>query len=97
MPADGFPFTIFISRDPKIICFFERFLQFFDDRHFFFGNFVLHLEIVIDIDRNLGARQIAHVAHARLDVVIFSQKTFDRFCFGRTFDNNKMFGHCAAA
>ncbi len=97
MPADRFSLAVFVRREIQIVGLFEGVLELLDLLLFVVGNDVKRLEIVIDVDSQIGprlalvllrnvlfsGRKVADVTDTRLDLVARAEILRDRACFCR--------------
>ena len=77
VPGDRLALAILVRREDELVGVLQRALQVGDDLLLSFGHDVLGGEVVVDVDREPGAREIADVADARLDVVARAEEARD--------------------
>ena len=83
MLANGFAFTIRISREKYATRSFRSSAEFLDD-FFFAGDDVVHrFEVMLDVDPELAFGQVLDVAERRFDYVVVAQVFVDRVRFCR--------------
>ena len=83
MPADGFAFTVRVGRQQHTVGVFGLALQLFDELFLAFDADVLRRIVMLDVDAQLGGGQIADVAHAGRNFVVFAQIFADGLRLGR--------------
>ena len=107
MPADAFPFPVFVSGQQKLIHSFESVLEFPNNLFLVFRHHVKRLEIGVGVDteicpfltflrrRNLTGivRQIAHMAHGGLHAVALGEETTDGACLRGALDDDQCVRH----
>jgi hypothetical protein len=107
MPADALALAVFVGGQDQLVGLFERGLQLGDQLAFLVRDHVERVKVIFDVDaqprprhalvllRDFGGRggQVAHVPHARLDLIFPGQKLADSFGFGWRFDDNEFFAH----
>ena len=83
MPADGFAFTVRVGRQQHTVGVLGLALQLFDELFLAFDADVLRRIVMLDVDAQLGGGQIADVAHAGRNFVVFAQIFADGLRLGR--------------
>ena len=83
MPADGFTFTVRVGRQQHTVGVLGLALQLFDELFLAFDADVLRRIVMLDVDAQLGGGQIADVAHAGRNFVVFAQIFADGLRLGR--------------
>jgi hypothetical protein len=105
MPRDRLAFAVFVGRQQELVGLGELLLQVGDDPLLVRVDDVERLEPVLDVDAELSVprslllrdvggtvRQVADVAHARLDDEVAAEVAGDRARLGRGFDDDEA-GH----
>ena len=107
VPADRFPFAVFIRREQQLIGRFERVLELFDDLLFVFGNHIERFKVFLGVDAGLGpllslvARgdlagvvgEVAHMAHRCLHTEGARQEAADGAGLRGALDDDEGVGH----
>ena len=93
MPGNRLSLAVLIGCEPYGFCLFSFCLQCANQRLFVCRDFVAGFKIIIYVDTEIFLLQIAYVSVTRKDFEIFPQKLFNRFCFCRRLDNDKVFLH----
>ena len=107
VPADRFPFAVFIGCEQQLIGDFEGVLELFDDLFLVFGNHIERFEIFFSVDAGLGpflslvARrdltgvvgEVAHMAHRRLHAEGAWQEAADGAGLRGALDDDEGVGH----
>lgn len=93
MPSDGFPFPIFVGRNPEVICLCKSLLQASDDCLLLLGYFVRRSEIVVGINAELPFWEIADMSHACFHKEVFPEEALDRPGLCGTLDDEEVGSH----
>ena len=89
MPGDGFALAVLIGREDDALGFGRFFFQKVHLLPGFGWDDVLRCEVILDINPELGTRQIADVAIGGLHDKILSEESADRSRLCGTFDDNE--------
>ena len=106
MPADAFPFAVFVGCENEFVGLFQRGLEFADELFLFLGDDVERLEaagyvhpevgpaLLFDFGRNLAGagRQVTHMAHTGHHDEVATQIAADLFGLGGRFDDHQSLG-----
>ena len=93
MPGNSFSLAVLIGCEPYGFCLFSFCFQRADQSLFVCRNFIIGFKILIYVDTEFFLLQITYMSVTRKDFEIFPQKLFNRFCFCRRLDNDKVFLH----
>ena len=94
VPCDSFSFAVFIGCEPYhfgVVC---SLLQIGNKLCLVFRNLIYWFEAFLYIDAETFLFQIAYMSVAGHHPVVAAEEFFNGFCFGRRFDDYKIFG-CA--
>ena len=93
VPRDGFALAILVGREVELVGVLERPAQAADDLRLLRRDHVLRLEVVLDVDREALAGQVADVPDAGHDGVVATEESADGVGLGLGFDDDEGLGH----
>ena len=90
VPGDGLALAVGVGRQVDFARVRGRGLQVLDHVLLVVGHAVLGRKVVLDVDRELRAQQVAHVADRRAHVVVAAQEAADRARLRRRLDDDEL-------
>src|SRR5579863_1113026 len=91
--ANGFPFTIRVSRQVNVVHALGRGLQLRHQLLLAFDDLIDRLEVVVDVHRQLALRQILYMAYRGLHHKLLAEILTDCFRLRRRFDDDETLFH----
>ncbi len=88
MPADGLAFAVRVGGQQNAVGMLGLVLQFADQLFLAFDGDIARRVAVFHVDAQLGGGQVADMAHAGRDLVVFAKVFADGLCLGRGFHDH---------
>ena len=86
MPGNGFTLAIRVGCEVDMVCLLRKLLQFRNGFGLAFGNDIVRLEVIVDINTESAlsaCRKIADMTDGRNDLIVFPEVFLNRIGFGR--------------
>ena len=93
MPGNCFSFAVIVTCEVDHFGVLDQCFEIFDHLFFVGSNLIGRFEAIFDVDGLVAFGEIPHVAVAGSNLKVLSQVTFNGFCFGGGFYDDKIFRH----